>query len=696
MNSPMRKIFAIGSLVAAACVSYIGAAYYIGGMISGNIHTYERWLLDIENVSVTRIGYERGLFKGVLTYDIALRPSRTNPMRELFEGLIDAGMPPEIKLAGRMDVRHGPWVGQFAAARTEIEAALPEELRPYLPKYPGQAPWVKIDATVDWSGSLSADFRFVDYNGRIGKTDNIEAVQAVVEGMTGRARIMTATHRGSLEMALPRFHIGNQTTTLQLEGVRLNGTLEQGTKLKVKGELAVLKTLIKDKSFDHTKISVGAIKLDTNALREWPFIWSGLSSMAVNDIEFENNEVRGSLSSLTFRSDTTRKGDRLASSASMEVGVSKISGINFPAFAVQMAMRNIEGEPINDILEAVESMTIYDSEKIAQLLLARLGRFGERLIAAGPEFAFDRLALSVKAPDDIKLSFGVSVASGTKFSYDRMEDVADAVEGKLAFAASLNAIEELLTTAVKIEAGNLDKAALKPEHRKTAQERFLKVKDILSKQSLFVIDDQRLRIDATAARGKLNINGKTVEPLEAAMKLGQTFQEAFAAAAAPPPLPPVVARAARGAPPTSAFRQPNAAGSPAFGQIALKTDFEPDPQRVQMKAGGNDFLDGKLGVDCKGYIDAAQPDFVLDYTAGKYDLFFYAESNSDTGLIVRVPDGTWVCNDDGLNRGLDPTVHILRPKSGRYAVWVAVIDTPNPSPATLLISEANPDPLRRR
>jgi len=112
----------------------------------------------------------------------------------------------------------------------------------------------------------------------------------------------------------------------------------------------------------------------------------------------------------------------------------------------------------------------------------------------------------------------------------------------------LNAIEELLTTAVKLEAGNLDKTELKPEDRKTAQERFLKVKDVLSKQPLFVIDGQRLRIEATAARGKLNINDKPVEPLEAAMKLGQTLQEAFAAMAPAPP-PPVVARAARGAPP---------------------------------------------------------------------------------------------------------------------------------------------------
>lgn len=692
----MRKVYAIGAFVVAACVSYVGSAYYIGGMISANIGAYERWLLGIEDVSVTSLRYERGLFKGVLTYDISVRPSRANPMREMFEELIDSDMPPEIRLAGRMDVRHGPWVGKLAAARTQIEPPLPEELRPHLPKYPGQAPWIKVDATVDWSGGLSADFRLVDYNGRIGSADDIEAVQAVVEGITGRARVMAGAQRGSLEMAMPRFDVGNPTTTIQLEGVRLSGAFDQAAKEKVKGELAIRKTLIEDKSSDYAKISIGTIKIDTDAVREWPFVWSGISGMAIKDIRFENDEITGSLSSLIFRSDTTRKGERLSSSTSIEVGVSKISDIDFPALAVQMAIRNIEGEPLNDILEAVESMSIYDSEKIAQLLLARLGRLGERLIAAGPEFAFDRLALSVKAPDDIKLSFGVSVASGTKFSYDRMADVADAVEGKLAFTASLNAIEEMLMMALKVETGSLEKGALKPEDRKTARERFLKVKDVLAKQPLFLMDGDKLRIEAAAARGKLSINGKPAEPGEVAIKLGQTFQEALAAASPPPPAPPVVAPPARVTPPSAAFRQPNAAGSPAFGQLALKTDFEPDPRRVQVTAGGNDFLDGKLGVDCQGYIDAAQPDFVLDYTAGKYDLFFYAESDADIGLVVRAPDGNWACNDDGLNRGLNPTVHFLSPKSGRYAVWVAVIETRNTNPATLLISEANPDPQRRR
>jgi hypothetical protein len=212
---------------------------------------------------------------------------------------------------------------------------------------------------------------------------------------------------------------------------------------------------------------------------------------------------------------------------------------------------------------------------------------------------------------------------------------------------------------------------------------------------MFRIDGDKLRMEAAAARGKLNINGNPVEPFEAGITLGQTLQEALAAASPPPPLvaePPTRAIA----PPAAGFRQPNVTASPAFGEISLKTDFDPDPWRVQLTAGGNDFLDGKLGVDCKGYIDAAQPDFVLNYSAGKYDLFFYADSDADTGLIIRTPDGNWVCNDDGLNRGLDPTVQILRPKSGKYGVWVAVIETPNTSPATLLISEANPDPQRRR
>jgi hypothetical protein len=127
--------------------------------------------------------------------------------------------------------------------------------------------------------------------------------------------------------------------------------------------------------------------------------------------------------------------------------------------------------------------------------------------------------------------------------------------------------------------------------------------------------------------------------------------------------------------------------------VALSADFQPDPHRVDVKAGGKDRVDARLGEECQGFIDATKPDFVLDYEAGQFDLFVYATSNDDTAIVLRAPDGKWHCNDDGANRGVDPTVQVRRPPSGRYAIWIATIEE-GEADAELLISEADPDPKR--
>jgi len=146
-------------------------------------------------------------------------------------------------------------------------------------------------------------------------------------------------------------------------------------------------------------------------------------------------------------------------------------------------------------------------------------------------------------------------------------------------------------------------------------------------------------------------------------------------------------------PPT--VRTPRFGADPAFGHIALSADFEPDPRRIDVLAGGNDLVDGTLGADCVGHIDADKPDYVLDYRAGRYDLFIYAESAADTAIVLRTPDGSWLCNDDGENRGLDPTVRVHAPQSGRYAIWIASIEK-DTADAVLMISESDPNPRRPR
>ena len=68
-------------------------------------------------------------------------------------------------------------------------------------------------------------------------------------------------------------------------------------------------------------------------------------------------------------------------------------------------------------------------------------------------------------------------------------------------------------------------------------------------------------------------------------------------------------------------------------------------------------------------------------------LSFYAESESDTVLLINDPDGEWYCNDDysdelGLASGLD----FSSPQSGVYDIWVGSYEDEFSS-ATLYVTE---------
>ncbi len=124
---------------------------------------------------------------------------------------------------------------------------------------------------------------------------------------------------------------------------------------------------------------------------------------------------------------------------------------------------------------------------------------------------------------------------------------------------------------------------------------------------------------------------------------------------------------------------------PAFGTLNLTAGFMPDPQHVDLVAGGN-IPAGRLGRDCAGSI-ADAPDVRLNYTAGGFPLYIFANSSRDTTLVVNLPDGSWVCNDDFI--GLDPGIVLQRPASGQYDIWVGVFEG-GTAPARLGVSEIPP------
>ena len=75
----------------------------------------------------------------------------------------------------------------------------------------------------------------------------------------------------------------------------------------------------------------------------------------------------------------------------------------------------------------------------------------------------------------------------------------------------------------------------------------------------------------------------------------------------------------------------------------------------------------------------------MAWGGGTADLLIEAESFSDTALIVRTPDGKWLCNDDGNGVGFDPMLQIKRPQRGIYAIWVATVEDA-PTEATVTVS----------
>ncbi len=121
--------------------------------------------------------------------------------------------------------------------------------------------------------------------------------------------------------------------------------------------------------------------------------------------------------------------------------------------------------------------------------------------------------------------------------------------------------------------------------------------------------------------------------------------------------------------------------NPTYGSVSLRSGFLPDPFTRNVTAGGS-ILTNLGGV--RAHV-AAAPDFRLHYQAGNLPLIIRASSGSDTTLLVNLPNGQWIANDDG-GKGLNPSITIPQPMSGRYDIFVGTYSK-KLSPARLVISE---------
>ena len=130
---------------------------------------------------------------------------------------------------------------------------------------------------------------------------------------------------------------------------------------------------------------------------------------------------------------------------------------------------------------------------------------------------------------------------------------------------------------------------------------------------------------------------------------------------------------------------------PSFGSVVLQAGFTPDPNVSPIVGGG--MIDASyLGGDCVGY-GAQAPDVRLDWYGVSDELrIFFDADDGDATLLINLPDGSWVCNDDANVFTVEPMVTLRHPSEGQYDIWVGSYERGQFISGTLSVTELDLEP----
>lgn len=159
---------------------------------------------------------------------------------------------------------------------------------------------------------------------------------------------------------------------------------------------------------------------------------------------------------------------------------------------------------------------------------------------------------------------------------------------------------------------------------------------------------------------------------------------------APPPVAPATPTTPT-PPPQPA--QPAQPAQPTTTNVSLTPGFMPDPQTARGQAGGT-VQSNTLDPACSAGRVPTAPQHQLTLTQDFRNLRIMVNSQHDTTLAIRQPDGTYRCNDDGASTPLDPLIEGAF-AAGTYQVYVGTF-TGNQEPYVIgftELSSVNPDSL---
>ncbi|HMN26801.1 MAG TPA: hypothetical protein PKE45_01510 [Caldilineaceae bacterium] len=121
----------------------------------------------------------------------------------------------------------------------------------------------------------------------------------------------------------------------------------------------------------------------------------------------------------------------------------------------------------------------------------------------------------------------------------------------------------------------------------------------------------------------------------------------------------------------------------------LKAGFKTIKQKVSNEGAIPAFELPSKEQLCNGLLNST-PDYVFDWSGRAEQLRVFFEGERDTTLLVRTPDGSFLCNDDAPGLAtLNPLVDVPNAAPGQYSVFVGRVNPAEPVSGELTVTESS-------
>lgn len=624
--SVVKKLMLVGvGLVITSIAAFFASSSLIGQGVKQAILDYEAQLIARDDVRVNLFEYQPGLLEGQLRYDLVWQPKLDSPAYDLFIALSPDGH--GIPLVGEQQVQQGPWLGRtvassgFGLASTAYEVALPANLRPYLPQYPGQRPLIKIIAHKAFSGELLIQTNLIDYNGRLIDPETQETANLSWEG-------------------------GHLT-------IRFSKDLKQ---MRADGHLSLFNIDSLDGDFS---VQLDDIKYQHDLTLAAPYLWLGaisaeLSQLSLAVVESERISIQG----LKVAGDSKVVKDKLDAEVRYEIGQTNIifdeAAFDLAGASMVMALRNLDWQAIQELSVAEQQLELLDEKVLIDSF--------DRLLAGSPSFHLDQLLIRLSDTEHFNLEMLLGYQPQITLDWDQLSNLEEALTQNIQLNLTAGITRPMLDRlALLFWPFNNDETEIKAQLDASITE--------MVAQNYVQRKDEHLALTLAVEGGLVKINGEDFLPLEDTYALVELASRLLGYALETDSIM-LQEGAVDG---TGLAGLLNYAASPLYGYFELAANFNPDPMVVTLQAGGDQDMSMRTQGQCLGYINPLRPDVTLNYQAGQFDLSIYVLGGLvDTTLIVRDPSGQWHCNDDYPGLDLDPALVFEQPRSGDYAIWVGL------------------------